>query len=118
MLAIAAALALVAAQGQALELAYSDEAGLASVEANWEGHRFRLVKHDARWIAVVGVDLDAKAGAHSAEVTFRYGDGRSRSVPEPVTVKAQKTGREYLSAAMVTVAGGEIRKVQFTLNIP
>lgn len=35
-----------------------------------------------------------------------------------VTVKAQKTGREYLSAAMVTVAGGEIRKVQFTLNIP
>ena len=90
MLAIAAALALVAAQGQALELAYSDEAGLASVEAQWEGHRFPLVKHDARWIAVVGVDLDAKAGAHSAEVTFRYGDGRSRSVPEPVTVKAQK----------------------------
>ena len=26
----------------------------------------------------------------SAEVTFRYGDGRSRSVLEPVTVKAQK----------------------------
>jgi murein DD-endopeptidase MepM/ murein hydrolase activator NlpD len=90
MLAIAAALALVAAQGQALELAYSDEAGIASAEAQWEGHRFRLVKHDARWIAVVGVDLDAKAGAHSAEVTFRYGDGRSRSVLEPVTVKAQK----------------------------
>ena len=90
MLAIAAALALVAAQGQALELAYSDEAGLASVEAQWEGHRFPLVKHDARWIAVVGIDLDAKAGAHAAEVTFRYGDGRSRSVREPVTVKAQK----------------------------
>jgi hypothetical protein len=35
-----------------------------------------------------------------------------------VTVKAQKAGREYLSSAMVTVAGGEIRKVQFTLNLP
>ena len=80
----------MAAQGQALELAYSDEAGLAAVEAQWEGHRFPLVKHDARWIAVVGVDLDAKAGAHAAEVTFRYGDGRSRSVREPVTVNAQK----------------------------
>jgi murein DD-endopeptidase MepM/ murein hydrolase activator NlpD len=90
MLAIAAALALVAAQGQALELTYSDESGLASVEARWEGHQFPLVRHDARWIAVVGVDLDAEAGEHAAEVTFRYGDGRSRSVREPVTVKAHK----------------------------
>jgi murein DD-endopeptidase MepM/ murein hydrolase activator NlpD len=90
MLAIAAALALVAAQGQALELAYPDETGLASVEAQWEGHRFPLVKHDSRWIAVLGVDLDAKAGGHAADVTFRYGDGRSRNVREPITVKAQK----------------------------
>jgi len=90
MLEIAAALALVAAQGQALELAYSDEAGLASVEAQWEGHRFPVARHDTRWIAVVGVDLDAKAGAHSAEITFRYRDGRSRGIREPVTVKTQK----------------------------
>ena len=90
MIGISTALALVAAQGQALELAYSDEAGLASVEAQWEGHRFPLVKHETRWIAVVGVDLDAKAGAHAAEVTFRYGDGRSRSVGETVTVKVHK----------------------------
>ena len=61
MLGIAAALALVAAQGQAVELAYSDESGLASVEAAWEGHRFTLVKHDTRWIAVIGVDLAASS---------------------------------------------------------
>ena len=90
MLEIAAALALVAAQGQAVELAYSDEHGLASVEATWEGHRFPLVKHEALWVAVIGVDLDAKAGEHAADVTFRYDDGRSRKVREPVTVKAQK----------------------------
>ena len=90
MLGIAAALALVAAQGQAVELAYSDERGLASVEATWEGHRFPLVQHDALWVAVIGVDLDAKAGEHAAAVTFHYGDGRSRSVRQPVTVKAQK----------------------------
>jgi murein DD-endopeptidase MepM/ murein hydrolase activator NlpD len=90
MLEIAAALALVATQGQAVELAYSDEAGLASVEATWEGHRFPLVKHDAHWVAVIGVDLEAKAGEHAADVTFHYGDGRSRNVREPVTVKAQK----------------------------
>ena len=90
MLEIAAALTLVAAQGQAVELAYADERGLASVEATWEGHRFPLVKHDALWVAVIGVDLDAKAGEHAADVTFHYGDGRSRSVREPVTVKTQK----------------------------
>jgi murein DD-endopeptidase MepM/ murein hydrolase activator NlpD len=39
---------------------------------------------------VIGVDLDAKAGEHAADVTFRYGDGRTRSAREPVTVKAQK----------------------------
>ena len=90
MLAIAAALSLVAAQGQAVELAYPDEHGLTSVEATWEGHRFPLAKHDALWVAVIGVDLDAKAGEHAAEVTFRYSDGRSRSAREPVAVKTQK----------------------------
>jgi murein DD-endopeptidase MepM/ murein hydrolase activator NlpD len=90
MLEIAVALALVAAQGQAVELAYPDEPGLSSVEAQWEGHRFQLAKHDARWIAVIGVDLDAKAAEHAADVTFRYDDGRSRSIREPVAVKAQK----------------------------
>jgi murein DD-endopeptidase MepM/ murein hydrolase activator NlpD len=90
MLEFAAALALVAAQGQAVELAFADEHGLASVEATWEGHRFPLVKHDGLWVAVIGVDLEAKAGEHAAEVTFRYDDGRTRSVREPVTVKAQK----------------------------
>jgi murein DD-endopeptidase MepM/ murein hydrolase activator NlpD len=90
MLAIVAALAVIAAQGQAVGLAYADEHGLASVEATWEGHRFPLVKHDALWVAVIGVDLEAKAGVHAADVTFRYADGRSRSVREPVTVKTQK----------------------------
>jgi murein DD-endopeptidase MepM/ murein hydrolase activator NlpD len=90
MLEIAAALALVAAQGQAVELSYPDERGLASVEATWEGHRFPLVKQGELWVAVIGVDLDAKAGQHSADVSFHYGDGRARSVREPVTVKTQK----------------------------
>ena len=84
------ALAVVAAQGQAVELAYADERGLASVEATWEGHRFPLVKHGELWVAVVGVDLDAKAGEHAAEVTFHYADGRSRGVREPVTVQSHK----------------------------
>jgi len=35
-----------------------------------------------------------------------------------VTVKAQKGGRDYLASALASVGGGEIRKLQFTLNIP
>jgi hypothetical protein len=35
-----------------------------------------------------------------------------------VTVKAQKANRDYLASALVNVAGGQICKAQFTLNIP
>jgi murein DD-endopeptidase MepM/ murein hydrolase activator NlpD len=81
---------LVAAQGQALELRHPDEAGLRAVEARWEGHVFPFAHRGASWIAIVGVDLDAKPGAHLAELTLRYDDGRTRTASDTVTVKAKK----------------------------
>lgn len=77
---------LVVAQGQALELAYPDERGLASVEVRWSEHAVPFVHHGDRWLAIVGVDLDTTPGAHQVDVTFRYGDGHSRIEPQPITV--------------------------------
>ena len=90
MLALSLAVALVAVQGQAIELGCPDEAGLRGVEARWEGHRVPFVRRGAAWVAVVGVDLDAKPGAHAAELTFRYDDGHTRTASETVTVQRQQ----------------------------
>lgn len=81
---------LVAAQGQAIALRRADEAGLRAVEARWEGHVVSFAHRDASWVAIVGVDLDAKPGPHVAELTLRYGDGRTRTASETVTVKAKQ----------------------------
>jgi len=90
MLAISLAVALVAAQGQAVELSRPDEAGLAAVEVRWEGHTVPFVRRGGVWIAIVGVDLDAKPGPHVAELSLRYDDGRIRKTADTVTVNAQK----------------------------
>jgi murein DD-endopeptidase MepM/ murein hydrolase activator NlpD len=81
---------LVASQGQAVELRYPDEAGLGAVEARWEGHGVPFVHRGAVWVTVVGVDLDAKPGAHVAALTLRYDDGRTRKASDTVTVKAKQ----------------------------
>jgi len=84
-----AAAALVVAQGQAVELAFPHEPGLAGVEARWSGRAVPFVRQGERWVTVLGVDLDAAAGEHVAEVTFRYDDGRSRTAKEPIAVQSK-----------------------------
>jgi murein DD-endopeptidase MepM/ murein hydrolase activator NlpD len=79
-----------ASQGQALELSYPDEPGLTAVEASWEGYEVPFMKRGDSWLTLIGVDLDTKAGEHSAQVTFHYQDGRTRSRREPVLVNAQQ----------------------------
>ena len=81
---------LVASQGQAIELRYPAELGLGAVDALWEGHSVPCVRRGAVWLAVVGVDLDAKPGAHVADLTLRYDDGHTRNASDTVTVKARQ----------------------------
>jgi murein DD-endopeptidase MepM/ murein hydrolase activator NlpD len=79
-----------AAQGQALALSYPAEPNLTGVDVLWSGHRVPFVQRGDRWLTVVGVDLDSRAGEHAIDVTFHYADGRSTTMREPVTVRAQK----------------------------
>ncbi len=55
---------------------------------NWSGHAVPFVRRGDRWLATVGVDLDSRPGEHAVDVTFRYADGRTRVVREPVMVNA------------------------------
>ena len=79
---------LAASQGGIVQLRYADEPGLAAVEVSWNGRSVPLVRRDDAWFGIIGIDLDAPAGEQSAEVNFRYADGRSRTAREPITVRA------------------------------
>lgn len=80
----------VAGQGQAFEMSYPTEPGLAGIAVRWSGHQVPFVRDGDRWRAIVGVDLDSKAGEHAVTVTYTYADGRTRVEREPVTVTAEK----------------------------
>jgi murein DD-endopeptidase MepM/ murein hydrolase activator NlpD len=80
----------IAAQGQALELDYPDEQGLAGIEVTWYNRAIPFTHRGADWFTVVGVDLDSRPGEHAVDVTFKYGDGRTRVEKQPVMVAARK----------------------------
>ncbi|HUQ51721.1 MAG TPA: peptidoglycan DD-metalloendopeptidase family protein [Gammaproteobacteria bacterium] len=78
----------MAGQGQPLQMSYPNEPGLAGITVRWSGHDVPFVRSGDRWLGIVGVDLDSKPGDHAVDVTFKYDDGRSRVVREPVAVTA------------------------------
>ena len=78
----------VAGQGQPLQMTYPTEPGLTGVTVRWSGHDVPFIKSGEHWLAIVGVDLDSRPGDHAVDVTFKYGDGRTRVVHEPVAVNA------------------------------
>ncbi len=91
--------AALAAQGQALELVFPSEPGLSAVSVRWGPYDVPFAERDGSWRAVVGVDLDSRAGEHSVVVTYRYSDGRVRSEPQGVTVASKKYPTTELKVA-------------------
>lgn len=80
----------VAGQGQALQMSYPAEPELTGVTVRWSGHAVPFVRRGDRWLATVGVDLDSRPGDHAVDVTFKYADGRTNTVREPVIVRAEQ----------------------------
>jgi len=80
----------VSGQGQPLELHYPAEPELAGITVRWNGHDVPFARVGERWVTIVGVDLDSSPGDHAVNVTFRYADGRTRVVREPVTVRSER----------------------------
>ncbi|HEX6998660.1 MAG TPA: M23 family metallopeptidase [Gammaproteobacteria bacterium] len=77
---------LAAGQGEALVLSYPHEPGLEAVEVQWNGRTLPAGRRGEEWVSVLGIDLDAEAGTRTAQVTFRYSDGRVRERRETIVV--------------------------------
>jgi murein DD-endopeptidase MepM/ murein hydrolase activator NlpD len=91
--------AFTAFQGQALELEYPNEPGLEEASIAWNGRDVPLVTDGERWLTVIGVDLDFPTGAHQAELTFRYEDGRVERREETIEVKGKNFPTTRLTVA-------------------
>jgi murein DD-endopeptidase MepM/ murein hydrolase activator NlpD len=81
---------LAAAQGDAIEIAVTHEAGLEAVQAEWGEHRIPLVRDTDRWITVVGVDLDTVPGEHEFALALDFGAAGTRNETGLVIVAARE----------------------------
>jgi murein DD-endopeptidase MepM/ murein hydrolase activator NlpD len=90
LLATIVAASFVAGQGEIVPLRYAHEPGLEQVAVEWSGRHLPLVRRGEEWVGLIGIDLDVPPGERSADVLFRYADGRTRKQPETVTVEARE----------------------------
>jgi len=89
---------IAAQQGQAVRLSLPDEPGIQRVEVSWQDKTIPYAHVGKEWVAVIGVDLDTKAGAYTAEVRVTK-NGSADLRPVPLTVKAVKFPVERLQVA-------------------
>ena len=85
-----AAVLFTANQGSVVQLAFPDEAGVRSVEVLWEGKKIPAFHVKDSWTTIVGIDLDAKAGEHHADVLFTMQDGRIDKRDATISVVQKK----------------------------
>ena len=90
---------LLAVQGQAVQLRLTDEPGLTSASANWNGRTIPFVHDATGWTTVIGVDLDTAAGDHWAELELTFRDGSTRAEREIITVQAHEFPTTSLQVA-------------------
>ena len=90
MTALLLALAVItASQGSAIELTFPNQPGLKSVEVNWQNKKVPAVLVGDKWVTVIGVDLDLKAGEQKANVLLTMDDGRIEK--QETVVKVERT---------------------------
>jgi murein DD-endopeptidase MepM/ murein hydrolase activator NlpD len=78
---------ITANQGQAVRLVLPNEPGISAVEIQWQKKNVPYARVGAEWIAVIGVDLDVKAGSYPSVIRVtKNGIVENRNVT--VTVKA------------------------------
>jgi murein DD-endopeptidase MepM/ murein hydrolase activator NlpD len=49
-----------------------------------------MTRHENRWVAVLGVDLELAPGTYPARTTFRYDEGTTRTIEEMVEVEPRE----------------------------
>src|SRR5215471_11136733 len=76
-----------AGQGNAIRLTVPNEAGISAVSILWQNKTVPYVRVDNEWVAVIGVDLDVKAGSYPMTIRITK-KGTSGDVVErrPLTI--------------------------------
>src|SRR6188768_3846623 len=91
-----------AGQGNALRLSVPNEAGISAVSLVWQNKTIPYARVDAEWVAVIGVDLDVKAGSYPTTIRVTK-KGASGDVTErrtlTIVVKAVKYPTTQLKVA-------------------
>jgi murein DD-endopeptidase MepM/ murein hydrolase activator NlpD len=87
-----------AQQGQAVRMSVPDEAGIQAAEIEWQGKTVPYTKIGKEWVSVIGVDLDVKPGAYSAEIRVTK-SGAVEKNTVTVNVKAVKFPVQNLQVA-------------------
>jgi len=59
---------LTAGQGNALQLTVPHEPGITAVDILWQKKDIPYVRSGANWVAIIGVDLDVKAGTYPTTI--------------------------------------------------
>lgn len=85
-----AAAVTTASQGSAVRLTLPNEPRLKSVRVIWQGKEVPAFRVAGTWTTIVGVDLDAKPGAHEAESILTSDDGRVEKRKIVIDVRAKK----------------------------
>ena len=80
-------MSLVAEQGQAIRIDLPLQPDVTAVHAAWNGREIPFVKSGPGWFTVLGIDLEAQPGDHSAELIFSYADGRTHGQEATITVR-------------------------------
>lgn len=79
-----------AAQGSAVQLNVPDEPRTKSVQVVWKEKRVPAFRVDDVWTTLLGVDLDAKPGTHTAHAFLTMNDGSVERREIAISVSARK----------------------------
>jgi len=94
-----AVLAFSAHQGSAVQVKVPSEPGVKSVHVIWLKKTVPAFREGDGWTTILGVDLDAKPGAHEAEAVLTMDDGREQRRDITIDVAAKKYPTQPLQVA-------------------
>ena len=94
-----AALVFTAHQGTAVQVKVPNEPGVKSVQVVWEKKTVPAFRAGEAWTTILGVDLDAKPGAHVAKAVLTMEDGRVERREIAIDIEAKKYPTEPLKVA-------------------
>jgi murein DD-endopeptidase MepM/ murein hydrolase activator NlpD len=115
------AITLTASQGEALQITFPHEPGVKSIAIEWATRTVPAVRVQDKWVTVIGVDVDAKAGEHKTDVIVTMDDGRVdrreavikvASTSFPTTELKVAEGFVQLSPANQTRANREAKEIE------